>query len=176
MPVPLTARFISGTVHFLTPAPIIRRWATSFPKPGIMDLPKPLRILIKPTFFLGLRRPFWLRYFPASSRLRATTAVWLQVSWIFPLLVSLYYYFHILRRFDAAAAFAATLPFVALPVLFAYDGGLSDFRMDLGLYLFFGLAGTWFLATYHTEHWYPWIFLGIAAGLAGLERATAQFI
>jgi len=70
-------------------------------------------------------------------------------------------------------AFAATLPFIAFPAVFDYNGGISDFRMDLSLYLFFGLTAVWYLATYETDRLYPWLLVGLAAGVACLARATA---
>ncbi len=101
------------------------------------------------------------------------TAIWIQITWLIPMLLSLFFYFYALRKHDALVSFAMCIPFVCPAVLWTANGGFSDFRMDMGFYFFFATTGVWFLATLETEKWYPWILLGLAAGLASLERATA---
>jgi hypothetical protein len=99
--------------------------------------------------------------------------VWIQLIWLFVLVFSLYYYLHYLRKLTPLHAIAACLPFLSLQALFHYNAGLSDFRMDLHLYLLFSITAVWFLATYETDKLHPWIMAGIFAGLTCLARATA---
>ncbi|CAN5492421.1 hypothetical protein BH10PLA1_BH10PLA1_04930 [soil metagenome] len=113
------------------------------------------------------------KLFPRVMTVTRTTGVWLQMTWVLPMLLSLFIYFHVIRKLDALMSFAITVTFVCLPVLFTANGGFSDFRMDLALYLFFSLTAVWFLATYDTDQLYPWVLLGISAGLTGLVRATS---
>jgi len=136
-------------------------------------LVKAIPVSMSTNYLPWLQTAVLTKWFPKMMLIERTTAVWLQMSWTVPLLLSLFVYFHIIRRLDGLTAFACTIPFVSFPVLFGANGGFSDFRMDLGLYLFFSLTAVWFLATYETDRWYPWIFLGLAAGLTGLERATS---
>jgi hypothetical protein len=100
-------------------------------------------------------------------------AVWLQSIWLLCLAWSLFYYFTHWRRVPTAHALILTLPFLAFRGIFYFNGGLSDFRMDLSLYLFVALAAVWYLATYETESYVPWVALGVFSGLACLNRATA---
>jgi len=113
------------------------------------------------------------KLFPRLMTVTRTTGVWLQISWAVPMLLSLFIYFHVIRKLDGLISFACTILFVSLPVMYSANGGFSDFRMDLALYLFFSMTAVWFLATFDTDAWYPWILLGLCAGLTGLVRATS---
>ncbi len=113
------------------------------------------------------------KFSPGLVPITRGTAIWIQITWLIPMLLSLFFYFYALRKHDALVSFAMTIPFVCPAVLWTASGGFSDFRMDMGFYFFFATTGVWFLATLETEKWYPWIVLGLVAGLTVLERATA---
>lgn len=99
--------------------------------------------------------------------------IWLQVLWLAVLGASVFYYFYRFYIKKLAPALALTLPFMGIAALWQFNGGLSDFRMDLHLYLLFSITLIWFLMTRYTSQLYPWIFTGLFAGLACLSRATA---
>ena len=99
--------------------------------------------------------------------------IWLQVFWLAILAISIFYYFFRSSRTDIVTSIALTLPFICIAALWRRNGGLSDFRMDLHLYLLTSITLTWFLIARHTSALYPWIIAGLFAGGACLSRATA---
>ena len=100
--------------------------------------------------------------------------VWFQAALLLPLLFSLYYFFRRVAGFSELRAFAAVFPFVAIHAALNFDGGLSDFRLDLSLYILFSLTCIWcFLAMAHRRSVWPWVICGLCGGLAALARATA---
>ena len=101
------------------------------------------------------------------------TGVWLQSVWMIVLALSLYWYFARYRMVQPWLAVLLTLPFISFARVYDWNGGLSDFRMDLSLYIFVSLTAVWYLATYETESRLPWILAGFAAMLACLARATS---
>lgn len=99
--------------------------------------------------------------------------IWLQVFWLAVLGMSVFYYFYRFYIKKLAPTLALTLPFMGIAALWQFNGGLSDFRMDLHLYLLFSITLIWFLMTRYTSQLYPWILTGLFAGLSCLSRATA---
>lgn len=97
----------------------------------------------------------------------------LQLIWLWALALALYFYWFGFRRIGAWPAVALTLPFIMFTGLWGYNGGLSDFRMDLMLYIFFSLTVVLYLMTEETDSYGMWIAMGFAAALACLSRATA---
>ncbi len=65
------------------------------------------------------------------------------------------------------------IPFVSFHGIYLHNGGLSDFRMDLHLYLLFGCSVCWFTIAAHTGRLQFWALCGAFCGLAALARATA---
>ena len=114
-------------------------------------------------------------FFASALALRRDLFIWIQLPWILLLGLAGYRYFHGRIGHAALPALALCLPLLAIRGVFDFDGGLSDFRMDLVQYL---LLTTTFLA-YLTIHQAPtpaglgaWASLGVVAGIACLARAT----
>lgn len=99
--------------------------------------------------------------------------IWFQEIWLLSLGWSVFLYLTRYRRLPAARAFCLTLPFLAFRAVFAASGGVSDFRMDLMLYLLLSNMAVWYLATYETASWGPWAASGLFLLLAILNRATS---
>lgn len=99
--------------------------------------------------------------------------IWFQEIWMLSLGWSVFFYLTRYRRLPAARAFCLTLPFLAFRAVFAAKGGVSDFRMDLMLYLLLSNMAVWYLATYETTSWRPWAASGLFLVLAMLNRATS---
>jgi len=99
--------------------------------------------------------------------------VWAQTIILLFFLLSLYYYLTSIKDVSPTLALAYTFSFLGLDSLYKHNGGLSDFRMDLHLFLLLGTSGIWYLATYSEKRIYPWILFGLFIGIACLSRATA---
>jgi hypothetical protein len=99
--------------------------------------------------------------------------VWLQVIWLIPLALSLYFYWSDERQRGTWASLLLTLPFLCFSAVFFWNGGLMDFRLDLSLYIFLASAAVWYLRTYSTYSRRAWILAGVFVTLASLSRATA---
>jgi hypothetical protein len=98
--------------------------------------------------------------------------VWLQSFWLMVLALSIFYYLWRYRGASSALAVCLTLPFVSFRGIYQYNGGLSDFRMDLSQYIFFSLVAVWYLASYENKSLGPWLAAGVFAALGCLARAT----
>ena len=77
--------------------------------------------------------------------------IWFQEIWMLGLGLSVFFYLTRYRRLARRRALCLTLPFLAFSAVFEPNGGVSDFRMDLLLYLLLGNMAVWYLATYETE-------------------------
>ena len=99
--------------------------------------------------------------------------VWIQTGLLFLLLVSVFWYLSRVRKIRCDLALLGSLAFLTPRSLFLYNGGLSDFRMDLSLFLTFGLTAIWFFTAMRKPNWRNFILLGVAASIACLFRATA---
>ena len=99
--------------------------------------------------------------------------IWYQEFWMAVLALSVFHYLVRYRHLAPWIAFCFTLPFVSFRVVYAANGGVSDFRMDLMLYILLGCMSVWYLATYETRSWTPWAWSGLFLLLAVLNRATA---
>ncbi|MCC6587310.1 MAG: hypothetical protein IT168_11510 [Bryobacterales bacterium] len=99
--------------------------------------------------------------------------VWLQMIWLSVLAFAMFAYLHFCRRLNPAMAVVYTLPFIAFEGIFYYNGGLSDFRLDLSLYLLSSVTVTFYLFTYWRDSYLWWLAAGVCAGLTCLTRATA---
>jgi hypothetical protein len=102
-----------------------------------------------------------------------TLAIALQSPWIFLLYASLAWLFIRHRGAGLAMGLILPLPFVSIAGIYHYNGGISDFRMDLQMYLCFGLSVVWFLIARSSRTTGSWIIMGIICGLTCLGRATA---
>ena len=112
-----------------------------------------------------------LLHVPVSSTRQL--GVWLQVIWLMSLAVTLYLYWLQDRRCGSWVSALLTLPFLFFAGIFNFNGGLSDFRLDLSLYLLLGCATVWFLRTYSDNSRVHWLMAGSFVTLASLSRATA---
>ncbi|MFT5299813.1 MAG: hypothetical protein ACI814_000586 [Mariniblastus sp.] len=99
--------------------------------------------------------------------------VWIQTAFLFLFLASLLYYLVRVHRLAATTALAGCLAFLAAKCLIFPNGGLSDFRMDLSLYLTFGMTCVWYLISMSRPTKINFILLGASASMACLFRATA---
>ena len=104
-----------------------------------------------------------------ASRYMTST---LMLPWLVTFGGSLFFYFCQFRQRSVSLSLASTLPFLGLSAFWHYNGGLSDFRMDLPFYVLLGTSFTWFLATRYTKSYWPWILTGIFLGLTCLIRST----
>ena len=71
--------------------------------------------------------------------------IWIQTGELMLLVWSLYYYLTCVRRLPGSLAAFSIAPFFCCACLYSYRGGLSDFRMDLGLMLLFSVTCCWYL-------------------------------
>lgn len=112
----------------------------------------------------------FLALFVEPSRM---VGIWIQGGELLLVIWSLFYYFTRVRGLSASLAALAVSPFLFLHCLYYRNGGLSDFRMDLGLMLMFSLTATWYLIAKSTGRRSDFVLLGLACGLACLNRGTA---
>ena len=92
---------------------------------------------------------------------------------MFALGFSLFFYLYRYRKVGFTAAVCLALPLLSFHQVYFYNGGIADFRMDLSLYVLMALTGVWFLVTYETDSFWPWLATGLAAFLCVLNRATS---
>jgi hypothetical protein len=108
----------------------------------------------------------WLPY----SRL---VGVWMQEFWMGLLALSVLIYWRRYRRARVGLALLWTIPPLSFYVIYQPNGGLSDFRMDLMLYLLMSLIIVWYLITRETTSRLPWLLSGIFIAGCCMNRATA---
>ena len=99
--------------------------------------------------------------------------VWMQEFWMLALAASVFVY---LRRYRGASPWVAlgfSMPAISFLGVYRQNGGVSDFRMDLFLYLFLAIMSVWYLATYETDSIGPWALSGASLTLVMMNRATA---
>lgn len=98
---------------------------------------------------------------------------WIQTGLLFLFLISLHSYLTTMRGLRPSTAMLGCLTFLGAGCLYFDNGGLSDFRMDLGLCLTFGITACLFLSARDQPTWWRFGLLGVAAGACCLSRATA---
>jgi len=99
--------------------------------------------------------------------------VWIQEFWMAVLGVSLLIYWRLYRGAPLGLALLWTVPPLSFAAVYRVNGGVSDFRMDLSLYLLFSLVLIWYLATRETKSRTPWVLSGLFLALCCMNRATA---
>ncbi len=99
--------------------------------------------------------------------------IWIQTGLLYLFLLSLFYFLVRIKRVRARSALAGCLVFLGAKCLFLYNGGLSDFRMDLSLYLGFAMTCTWYLTSMSKPTKKHFLLLGVSASICCLFRATA---
>ncbi|MDC3256149.1 hypothetical protein OAU93_01990 [bacterium] len=99
--------------------------------------------------------------------------IWIQVSYLVLFQISLFYYLTQIKKLRLPTAALGSLTFLATACLFFSNGGLSDFRMDIGLCLTFGITICWYLVAIAKPNLTHFVLFGIAAAFCCLSRATA---
>ena len=99
--------------------------------------------------------------------------VWIQVIYLALFQISLFYYLTRIKKLKQPTAVLGCLTFLATACLFFPNGGISDFRMDIGLYLTYGSTICWYLSAMAKPNLRHFGLLGIAAAICCLSRATA---
>ena len=87
--------------------------------------------------------------------------------------ITLFIYLHHIRRIQASLAAILFIPFLSLHCLYDYNGGLSDFRMDLSLSLGYGTVMLWYLIARVTGAIRHFVMMGVSCSIVCLFRATA---
>jgi hypothetical protein len=111
-----------------------------------------------------------LRLVPHVSR---QLGVALQAAWLLVLALAMFFYWTAVRDQNRWVAVGLTLPLLMFSGIFDFNGGLSDFRLDLSLYIFLAITLTLYLMTERFGSGWLWALTGVSAGLACLARATA---
>jgi len=99
--------------------------------------------------------------------------VWIQTVLLYLFLASLLYYLIRVKRLSVNSGLMGCLAFLGTKCLYFSNGGLSDFRMDLSLYLGFGMTCVWYLASMRSLKRWHFVMLGVSAAVCCLFRATA---
>ncbi len=99
--------------------------------------------------------------------------VWMQSIELGILLVSVLYYFYKVKKIDPLPGLLLLVPFVLTTCLYRNNGGISDFRMDLSLYLTYSITCVWYLIATKTGQKLHFFCVGLAIAAACLFRATA---
>jgi hypothetical protein len=86
---------------------------------------------------------------------------------------TLLFYLRQVRGFDPWTAVLGIAPFLAWHCLYDFNGGLSDFRMDLSLALLTSTTVLWYVIAMTTGRMAHFLVLGCAAAATCLFRATA---
>ena len=99
--------------------------------------------------------------------------IWIQTALLFLFLASLFNFLFSLRKLTASSALAGCFVFLAASCFYLENGGLSDFRMDLALFMGFGLTAVWYLSSMERPNDWSFVLLGVSAAICCLFRATA---
>ncbi len=99
--------------------------------------------------------------------------VWIQVGQLLLLSCLLVRYWRLVVGLRSADAVLLTMPVIGMACLYYDQGGLADFRMDLGLMLMYGATCLAYLVARHRRRAGDYWVLGVVAGLSLLCRATA---
>ena len=99
--------------------------------------------------------------------------VWIQTVELGLLMVSVLYYFQRIKHINPLPALVLLVPFALTTCLYRNNGGMSDFRMDLSLYLTYSITCVWYLIAVRTHRKLHFFFVGMAIAATCLFRATA---
>lgn len=97
----------------------------------------------------------------------------IQVAELFFFASTLFFYLRQVREFDPWTAVLGIAPFLAWHCLYDFNGGLSDFRMDLSLALLTSTTVLWYMIAMATGRMVHFLVLGCAGAATCLCRATA---
>jgi hypothetical protein len=117
----------------------------------------------------------WLIFAPyaRSASIARSNGIWIQVAAAIYMHGLLFYYFLRVRGLPFGIAFVFSASFMLIAAVFDYNGGLSDFRMDLLQYIFLTAVLATYLIARSSNGWGWWIVLGLNTGLLCLGRATS---
>ena len=117
----------------------------------------------------------WLIYAPISYLvgLQRSAGVWIQIIAATYMQLTLFFYYRLVRGWPAWVSLPLSAAFVMIAATFAFNGGLSDFRLDLLQYFLFTAMMTTYLIAHNrqTNGW--WIAFGCTVGALCLGRATS---
>ncbi|HSI83854.1 MAG TPA: hypothetical protein VK970_08720 [Candidatus Methylacidiphilales bacterium] len=99
--------------------------------------------------------------------------IWTQVPWMLSLLISVYFFARLELKASPWLAVALALPVASIRAIYYFNGGLSDYRMDLHLYLLYGCSLIWFIIALRQENYFYCLICGVFSSLAALSRGTA---
>lgn len=102
-----------------------------------------------------------------------SVGIWFQIGLFFAFLASLFHYLSSIRRLSTSSSLAGCFVFLAAQFLYFENGGLSDFRMDMFLFIGFGLTALWYLSSMSRPSDWNFVLLGVSAAICCLLRATA---
>jgi hypothetical protein len=106
--------------------------------------------------------------------LRRDLFVWLQLPWFFVLGFAAYRYFFLRVGSSSVVALAFCLPLMAIRAVFYFDGGLSDFRMDLLQYLLLGATFLIYLSISQAAVPASLSSWAVCGGMAGLPASPER--
>ena len=87
--------------------------------------------------------------------------IWMQEFWMAVLAISVFVYLYRFRGAPGDLGGSLDYPLFSLLPVYRYNGGISDFRMDLFLYIFLSLTAIWYLAALETDLLLPWVLSGV---------------
>ena len=122
------------------------------------------------TVLLPWIEAYLISFFTVHSS-RALALV-IQLPWLILLGIISFRYFRRFPRMPVSRALSSSAMMISFSALFQFNGGLSDFRMDLLQALTFGCAVFYWLSIRRDDRLMPWAISGLLIGIAGLARAT----
>lgn len=117
----------------------------------------------------------WLVFAPFAKMVPAARAngVWIQIVAAASMQFMMFLYFVRTRSLPPLLALASSAVFCLIAAAFFFNGGLSDFRMDLLQYLLFAAVMAGYLIARRSTGLIWWGVLGCLTGLLFLGRATS---
>jgi hypothetical protein len=117
----------------------------------------------------------WVAFAPFAGKigLSRDVGVWIQVGSATYMQLLLFYYFLRVRALPFVSSLVFSSVFVLIAAVFHFNGGLSDFRMDLIQYYLLTAVMALYLIAQRSDGYGWWIALGAGAGLLCLGRATS---
>ncbi|MDT7849340.1 hypothetical protein Q9292_06930 [Methylophilus sp. VKM B-3414] len=99
-------------------------------------------------------------------------AIFIQLPLVFAQSFSAFFYFRLITNYSAKLSLIFSFVLVSYTAIFFYNGGLSDFRMDLSQALSIGSALAFFVIARHTQKLRFWILFSVMLSVSFLVRAT----
>ena len=122
------------------------------------------------TVFLPFLISIPLAYFIEPCR---EIGIGIQIVELFFVLWSADIYMRRVAKSNRESRLAVEVAFLGLGCLYYQNGGISDFRMDLSLMLFYATSSLWLLTAISDWRISSFFTFGVAMGIACLFRATA---